>query len=126
MKKRSFRKQRTESSSPLPLYYQIREVLREQIAEGSYAPHERLPSESELIESFGVSRITVRQALRDLQKEGLVFTIQGKGSFVTKPKAVQELTRLQGFGEAMSQKGYETYSRVLGIEMSGGHGHDRE
>ncbi len=99
--------------SPLPLYTQIKEVLRERILDGTYPAHSKLPSESELINTFGVSRITVRQALRDLQKEGLTFSIQGKGTFVTKPKAVQELTRLQGFGEAMARKGYETYSKLV-------------
>jgi len=99
-----------------PLYQQLRDELRERILDGSYPPLAKLPSESELIERFGVSRITVRQALRDLQKEGLVFSVQGKGSFVTKPKAVQELTRLEGFDEAMSPKGYDTHSKVLSME----------
>jgi len=102
--------------SPLPLYTQIKDVLRERILDGTYPAHSKLPSESELIGAFGVSRITVRQALRDLQKEGLTFSIQGKGTFVTKPKAVQELTRLQGFGEAMARKGYETYSKLVGTK----------
>ncbi|AOU99367.1 GntR family transcriptional regulator [Acidihalobacter yilgarnensis] len=101
--------------SPIPLYGQIKDMLRKKILDGSYPPHSKLPSESELMALFDVSRITARQAIRDLQKEGLVFTIQGKGSFVTKPKAVQDLTRLEGFGEAMNSKGYETYSRLIGV-----------
>lgn len=103
--------------TPQPLYHQLRDALRERILDGSYPPLAKLPSESELIEAYGVSRITVRQALRDLQKEGLVFSVQGKGSFVTKPKAVQELARLEGFDEAMSPKGHDTYSRVLGFQV---------
>ncbi len=66
-----------------------------------------------MMESFSVSRITIRQALGDLQKEGLIFKVPGKGSFVAKPKAFQNLSRLQGFGEAMGPSGYETYSQVL-------------
>ncbi|MBI1422673.1 MAG: UTRA domain-containing protein [Gammaproteobacteria bacterium] len=104
------------SMSPQPLYLQLKEVLRGYILDGTYAPHSKLPSENELIKQYKVSRITVRQALRDLQKEGLIFSIQGKGSFVTKPKAVQDLTRLQGFGEAMSRHGMETYSKVVSIK----------
>jgi GntR family transcriptional regulator len=100
--------------APIPLYSRIKEVLRERILDGTYPVHSKLPSESELMKTFEVSRITVRQALRDLHKEGLTFSIQGKGTFVTKPKAVQELTRLQGFGEAMARKGYETYSKLIG------------
>jgi len=104
------------SMSPQPLYLQLKELLRSYILDGTYAPHSKLPSENELIKQYKVSRITVRQALRDLQKEGLIFSIQGKGSFVTKPKAVQDLTRLQGFGEAMSRHGLETYSKVVSIK----------
>ncbi|WP_052162583.1 GntR family transcriptional regulator [Aquabacterium sp. NJ1] len=101
--------------SPAPLYAQIKEHLRERILDGTYKPHEQMPSESEMIASFGVSRITVRQALNDLQNEGLIFRIHGKGTFVSKPKAFQDLGKLQGFGEAMRQMGYETYSRVLSL-----------
>jgi len=99
--------------SALPLYTQVREKLRKCILDGTYAPHTQMPSESQMIRMFGVSRITIRQALGDLQKEGLIFKVMGKGSFVSKPKAFQSLSRLQGFGEAMSSSGYETYSSVL-------------
>lgn len=99
---------------PLPLYSQIREILRQRILDGTYAAHACLPSESAMMRAFQVSRITVRQALGDLQKEGLIFKIHGKGTFVSKPKAFQDVTRLQGFGEAMATLGYETFSRILG------------
>ncbi|MGR2740991.1 GntR family transcriptional regulator [Billgrantia sp. Q4P2] len=102
--------------SPQPLYVQIRDTLRRNILEGGYSPHERLPSENALMKSFGVSRITIRQALRDLHNEGLVFSAQGKGTFVSKPKAVQNVQRLQGFGEAMAAQGYEATARLLSIQ----------
>jgi GntR family transcriptional regulator len=101
------------SSSMIPLYTQIKEALRAKILDGSYQAHQRLPSESEMINAFGVSRITVRQAVSDLQKEGLLFKIHGKGTFVATPKVSQELAHLQGFGEAMNRLGHETSSRVL-------------
>lgn len=103
--------------SPVPMYTQIKEMLRARIMDGSYQPHQQLPSESEMTAAFQVSRITVRQALSDLQKEGLIFKIHGKGTFVSKPKAFQNVTRLQGFGEAMGSMGYETYSQVVGIKF---------
>lgn len=102
--------------SSQPLYLQIKTVLAKRIQDGDYRPHERLPSESELVKVFGVSRITVRQALRDLHGEGLVFSVQGKGTFVSKPKAMQNVQRLQGFGEAMVPQGYEASTRVIGIQ----------
>jgi len=99
--------------SPVPLHTQIRETLRHYILDGRWPPHTQIPSESQMMSSFGVSRITIRQALGDLQKEGLIFKIIGKGSFVAKPKVFQSLSRLQGFGEAMSPAGYETCSKLL-------------
>ncbi len=106
----------TPGQMPQPLYVQIRDTLRQRILGGQYAPHERLPSESALMSTFGVSRITIRQALRDLHNEGLVFSAQGKGTYVSKPKAVQNVQRLQGFGEAMAAQGYETTARLLSIQ----------
>jgi len=103
---------RTIELSPVPLYTQVKENLRERILDGSYPAHARLPAESELSTIFGVSRITVRQALNDLQKEGVIFKIPGKGTFVSKPKAFQQLTQLEGFGQAMARMGYEIYNQV--------------
>lgn len=104
------------ASPQVPLYLKIREVLRSRILDGTYLTHVRLPSESEVMAEFGVSRITVRQALRDLHNENLIFSVQGKGSFVAKPKAVQDLVRLEGFSEAMAPKGYKTFSRLLSVK----------
>ncbi|MRW91510.1 UTRA domain-containing protein [Duganella sp. FT80W] len=103
---------RTIELSPVPLYTQVKENLRERILDGTYLAHAKLPAESELSTVFGVSRITVRQALSDLQKEGVIFKIPGKGTFVAKPKAFQQLTQLEGFGEAMGRMGYEIYNQV--------------
>lgn len=103
------------SSIQQPLYVRIKELLRSRIVDGVYQPLQQLPSETEMMAAFHVSRITVRQALGDLENEGLIFRLHGKGSFVSKPKAFQDLGRLQGFGEAMRRMGYETFSRVVGI-----------
>jgi len=103
-------------SSTVPLYTQIKEALRAKIIDGTYVAHQQLPSESEMIAAFGVSRITVRQAINDLQKEGLLFKVHGKGTFVAMPNVSQELTHLQGFGEAMRRLGHETFSDVFGLK----------
>lgn len=102
--------------SPVPLYSQLKELLRGRILDGTYPPHSRMPSESELGQAFGVSRITVRQALGDLQKEGLIFKIHGKGTFVAKPKAFQNVSTLQGLAESMSQMGYEVINRLHSLK----------
>ena len=103
--------------SPQPLYEQIKDTLRGRILDGTYAPHSQMPSEHELCALFGVSRITVRQALGDLQKEGLLFKLHGKGTFVSKPKAFQNVTSLQGFGEAMSSMGYEIVNQLRSFRI---------
>lgn len=104
------------NNSAQPMYVQIKEVLKQRILDGDYGVQERLPSESEMMKTYGVSRITVRQAVRDLHTEGLVFSVQGKGTFVSRPKAVQDIQHLQGFGEAMDPQGYDTSTRVVGIQ----------
>jgi len=105
----------TPHKSHQPLYIQIKAALKKKILSGEYAPNERMPSESELMAQFDVSRITVRQALRDLNAEGLVFTSQGKGTFASKPKAMQDVQHLQGFEEAMTAKGYDASARILSV-----------
>lgn len=97
------------------LYSRIREDIRAHIVSGRWQPHDRLPSESALMGRYGVSRITVRQALSDLQKERVIFKVPGKGSFVSPTKPFQELGRLQGFAEAMGALGHDTYNRVLSV-----------
>lgn len=101
--------------SPVPLYSQLKELLRERILDGTYPPLSRMPSEAELGKAFEVSRITVRQALGDLQKEGLIFKIHGKGTFVAKPKAFQNVSTLQGLAESMTQMGYEVINRLRSL-----------
>lgn len=97
------------------LHSRIREELRERIVTGAYQPLDRVPSESMLMRQYGVSRITVRQALGDLAKAHLIFKVPGKGAYVTQPKPFQELGRLQGFAEAMGALGHETFNKLLDL-----------
>ncbi|MDH0864565.1 GntR family transcriptional regulator [Mitsuaria sp. GD03876] len=100
-----------------PLHARIKEILRGRILDGSYPPLSQLPSESELGVAFGVSRITLRQALAALQREGLIYTLQGKGSFVSRPKAFQNVSSLMGFAESMSAMGYEVLNQLQGLRF---------
>jgi GntR family transcriptional regulator len=107
---------RSASARPASLYARIREELRALIVSGAWQPNDPVPSERDLMAQYGVSRITVRQALGDLQKESLIFKLAGKGAYVAQTRPFQELGRLQGFAEAMEARGHETYNRVLAIE----------
>ena len=77
--------------SALPLYHQLREFLKEKIESGEWAPGHQLPGESDLQIEFGVSRATVRQAMQLLENDGLVEKLQGRGTFVGRPKVASNL-----------------------------------
>jgi GntR family transcriptional regulator len=72
--------------SSVPLYYQLQELVHQQIASGHFTVGDALPSEGELCRMFGVSRIVVRQALQVLEDDGEIVRRQGKGTFVAEPK----------------------------------------
>lgn len=99
--------------SPNPLYTQLRDWLMNEIASGNFLPDQRLPSERELAVRFTVSRMTVRQALLDLAREGVVYTRTGKGTYVSEPKINQRLQALSGFSQDVSARGGKPTSRVL-------------
>jgi GntR family transcriptional regulator len=107
-----------DSSSPLPLYYQIREQLRGQILSGALKPGDSLPGETQICQETGISRMTARQALAQLANEGLVFRQRGRGTFVAAPKTV--LPGVQGLGmsytEIMGQAGMSAGARILSQE----------
>lgn len=100
-------------SGPAPLFAQVRDALRSDILDGRLAPGERLASESALIARFGVSRITVRQALAELNAAGLIETVNGKGSYVTRPGRGQAHGPLVGVLEAMRKRGHRAHGRML-------------
>ena len=96
-----------------PRHEQLSDWLRERLAAGEYAAHDQLPSEHDLGELFGVSRITVRRALGTLENEGLIYRRQGLGSFAAPPKLPQGLVRLTDFAQDMERAGLAATSRVL-------------
>ena len=98
---------------PLPLYINIKNQLKQQILSDDYSIDERIPSENQLMTSFGVSRITVRKALKELHAEGLLWSIQGKGAFVSKPKVSQEIRSLQSLPEAIDSRLNRVSTKLL-------------
>lgn len=99
------------------LFAQVRNALRADILSGSLPPDARLPSESELMARFNVSRITVRQAMAELQANGLVRTVNGKGSFVTQPGRRQAHGPLVGVLEAMRKRGLRAHGRLVSFKL---------
>jgi len=78
--------QKLDRHSFVPLYYQLQEVLKEQIESGVWKPGDALPSEPELARVFGVSRVVVRQALAILEDDHQIIRIRGRGTFIARPK----------------------------------------
>ncbi len=100
-----------------PLYLQIRNSLLQAIHDGLLPSHQRVPSERELSEMTGVSRMTVRQALQSLINEGVLYTVPGKGTFVScGPKIEQNLQRLSGFTKEVRAQGFTPGSHVLSVK----------
>ena len=97
----------------VPLYGKVEEVLASEIARGELLPGDRLPSEDQLLERFGVSRITVRRAIQNLIQRGMVEIRRGHGTYVLAPKVWQELTKLTGFVEDMAVHGRKPSARVV-------------
>lgn len=105
--------------SSAPLYAQLKEILTSDILKKKIKPHEKLLSENELAKMYGITRMTVRHAMRELQKEGLIFTKHGKGSFVNSSNDTQMLIKLDGFSTEMIKRGLRVHSRTLEVRKLG-------
>lgn len=113
-----------ESASPL--YRQLMERLRADITAGVYPAHSRIPSEQALCEGYGVSRVTVRKALSELTREGLLQRQQGKGTFVSAPKLQRNLRDVSSFHDACRLMGREPGTRLIHAQLVPSEELDRE
>src|SRR5260370_11070031 len=100
-------------NSSASLYDRVEDVIASDIADGTLSPGIRLPAEQSLIERFAVSRTTIRQAIQNLIRRGLIEIRRGTGTFVAQPKISQELTELTGFVEDMQALGRHASARLL-------------
>src|ERR1051326_6852000 len=98
---------------PVPLYHQLKCILMEAIEAGQLQPGQQLPNEAQLAGNYGISKITVRQALQGLAELGYISRQQGKGTFVSRPKLDQGPRELLSFNEEMRRHRMKPGSRVL-------------
>jgi GntR family transcriptional regulator len=103
----------------VPLYIQIKDYIRQNVQNGLYQVHDKIPSERQLAEQFGVNRLTVSKALNELAQEGLVYSRVGKGTYVAPGKFEQTLHSLTGFTQDMIDRGKQATSRVLQATITG-------
>jgi GntR family transcriptional regulator len=104
-------------NSPIPIYYQIEEYIKELIENGELRPGDSLPPEREYAEKYQISRMTVRQAFTKLVNEGYLYRLQGKGTFVAERKIEQPLQGLTSFTEDMKARGLEPGSQLIHFEI---------
>ncbi|MEG1270849.1 MAG: GntR family transcriptional regulator [Ruthenibacterium sp.] len=97
----------------LPIHVQLENLIKDKIASGEYAMGAPLPSERKMAEAYGINRLTVRAALKNLQKEGLVNAVQGKGTFVCSAKMKLSFSTIRGFGAQLKEQGVVHTSKVL-------------
>lgn len=100
-----------------PLYFQIENILKEQIEKGEYVCGDVLPSEKQLQELFGVSRVTVRQAVGSLVNAGYLQSSQGIGTIVIFEKIDEKLRRVISFSEEMEQHGIKMETSYCNITL---------
>ncbi|WAC75205.1 histidine utilization repressor [Roseateles sp. SL47] len=105
-----------DPSGPSPQYLKVKTHLREGIASGRWRPGERLPSESELTEAFGVSRMTVNRALRELHQEGMVERVQGVGSFVAQLHRIASTLTVRDVHDDIAERGHQHEADVQVLE----------
>ena len=107
-----------DRDSYVPYYAQVKNVLEGKIESGEWQTGDQIPSEPELTRVFGVSRAVIRQALGNLEHEGLILRRQGKGTFVAGPKIVEGLVqKLTGFYQDMVERGRVPVTQVLKQEV---------
>ena len=106
-----------DKSVPIPLYFQLKQLLLDAIKRGDYPLDGLIPTEKELSEMFQISRTTVRQAITELVQEGWLYRIASKGTFVARMKIKQDfIKRLEPFNEQISRTGRKPSTRLLAME----------
>ena len=102
-----------KSANAEPLYKQLERHLRSEILGGKLKPGDKIQTEDELSESFGVSRITVRNAITLLVEDGFLIKRQGKGTFVSHPKFESNIISMSGFSTSCRLEGLESGCKIL-------------
>lgn len=102
--------------SPAPLYARVKQMIAVQILNGTWPPHYRVPSESELVNQLGFSRMTINRALRELTAEGLLVRMQGVGTFVAEPKSQSALFEVHNVADEIAARGHHHSSRLVLLE----------
>lgn len=102
-----------DEHSPVPLYYQLKCILEQQIDSGYFQPGEKIPSENELCKQYKISRTTVRQAIYELVNISKLIRTQGCGTFAANSRVSAPFYKLSGFSQDMKSQGRIPHSKIL-------------
>jgi len=105
-----------ERQNPKPLYAQLEDILREKIESEDWKPNNAIPSENEFSKMYGVSRMTARAVMTQLVREGLLYRVPGKGTFVSEPKITTASLSYMGIREQLERMGYQTTTKLIEIK----------
>lgn len=105
-----------QANTPAPFYEKVKQAISHQIATGVWRPHDRIPSEAELVAQFGFSRMTINRALRELTDEGLLVRLQGVGTFVAEPKGQSALFEIRSIADEIASRNHQHRCEVLLLE----------
>ena len=115
---RSFGSGDVRKDSSVPIYSQVEQMIMNMIGSGTLSPGQRAPSEREIAETLGISRMTARAAMSNLVTDGHLYSVPGKGTFVSNPKMRQDLLELTSFTEDMRNRGLQPGARLLEIGVT--------
>ncbi|TFJ91657.1 GntR family transcriptional regulator [Lentibacillus salicampi] len=101
----------------LPLYKQIANNIKDDIANARLSDGDAIPSEIKLAETYGVSRVTIREAIKQLVEEGILYRIQGSGTYISHEKIEHDILKLQGFTEEMSSLDNNPSNEILEFQL---------
>lgn len=104
-----------DKRSPVPAYYQLRNIILEKIKSGEYSSGNPIPSERELSEKLNISRMTVRQAINQLVAENILYREKGRGTFVSRSKFEQK--NIMSFSDLVKKRGLVPNTKVLRFEI---------
>lgn len=106
--------QKIEKNTPVPLYYQLKNIIYDEIHHSAYQPGDLIPTEKEISEYFNLSRTTVRQAISELVQEGKLYRIKSKGTYVAKPKIKQDfIKKIETFNEQIKRLGMTPTTKLI-------------
>ncbi|WP_262428892.1 GntR family transcriptional regulator [Paratissierella segnis] len=106
-----------DKQNRMPLYSQLMDIIVEMIEEGNLKEDDQLPSERELCDTYDISRSTVRQAIQELEKEGYIYRLHGKGTYISPKMFKQNLLKFYSFTEEMKKLGKTPSSMVLDFDI---------